>query len=302
MLAWVVAATGFSVHLRAPHAPPQASVRHAAVVAADGAYGASHTSFYTDAVAKDSYPTLEEVLSEKMSDPELRKLTTSMLDVCGKITDALRTALVTVAGSDNQFGDVQLGVDVIADELMWDTCKTDPLVNQAASEEEPEVVTAHADGKFCVCWDPLDGSSIVDNNWAVGTIIGIWPASKGIIGATGRDQASSGARVNVGVVARGAVTRACWCCTGDFDRRAVRPAHHRRHRTRRWHVRVHLRCRRQARVDLLARAHRDQPGLEDLRAGQHARCAGGPAARCGPPATAFTCGRARLRTSRATRR
>ena len=117
MLAWVVAATGFSVHLRAPHAPPQASVRHAAVVAADGAYGASHTSFYTDAVAKDSYPTLEEVLSEKMSDPELRKLTTSMLDVCGKITDALRTALVTVAGSDNQFGDVQLGVDVIADEL-----------------------------------------------------------------------------------------------------------------------------------------------------------------------------------------
>ena len=29
-------------------------------------------------------------------------------------------------------------------------------------------------GRFTVCWDPLDGSSIVDNNWAVGTMIGIW--------------------------------------------------------------------------------------------------------------------------------
>ena len=49
----------------------------------------------------------------------------------------------------------------------------------------------HADGKFCICWDPLDGSSIVDNNWAVGTIIGIWGAETGIIGATGRDQVTS---------------------------------------------------------------------------------------------------------------
>merc|ERR1711870_69340 len=49
----------------------------------------------------------------------------------------------------------------------------------------------NADSKYSICWDPLDGSSIVDNNWAVGTIIGIWPASTGIIGATGRDQATS---------------------------------------------------------------------------------------------------------------
>merc|ERR1711924_476406 len=49
----------------------------------------------------------------------------------------------------------------------------------------------HKDGKFCVCWDPLDGSSIVDNNWAGGTILGIWPSSTGILGATGRDQVAS---------------------------------------------------------------------------------------------------------------
>ena len=26
-------------------------------------------------------------------------------------------------------------------------------------------------GQYVLCWDPLDGSSIVDNNWAVGTIV-----------------------------------------------------------------------------------------------------------------------------------
>lgn len=158
---------------------------------ADDAYGASHTSFYTDAVAKDSYPSLQDVLDEKMSDKELIPLVLTMFKACADITEALRKALVTVAGSDNQFGDTQLGVDVIADELMWDECKKNPLVKQAASEEEPEVKEMHADGKFNICWDPLDGSSIIDNNWAVGTIIGIWPASKDIIGATGRDQATS---------------------------------------------------------------------------------------------------------------
>lgn len=35
------------------------------------------------------------------------------------------------------------------------------------------------------------GSSIVDNNWAVGTILGIWGAKTGILGATGRDQVAS---------------------------------------------------------------------------------------------------------------
>jgi transcription antitermination factor NusG len=35
-----------------------------------------------------------------------------------------------------------------------------------------QVVETNKDGRFIVCWDPLDGSSIVDNNWAVGTMIG----------------------------------------------------------------------------------------------------------------------------------
>eukprot|EP00440_Ansanella_granifera_P022801 gb/GFBE01024763.1/.p1 GENE.gb/GFBE01024763.1/~~gb/GFBE01024763.1/.p1 ORF type:complete len:418 (+),score=118.43 gb/GFBE01024763.1/:1-1254(+) len=155
------------------------------------AYGASHTSFYTDAVAKDKYDTLDEVLSQKLKDPKLRGMVTELLDACVKITDALRVNLVTVNDSANTFGDRQLTVDVIADDLLWDLAKSSKLVCEASSEEEPEIVKTNPDGQFVLCWDPLDGSSIVDNNWAVGTIVGVWDKSTGLIGATGRDQVMS---------------------------------------------------------------------------------------------------------------
>merc|ERR1712048_992974 len=103
---------------------------------------------------------------------------------------ALRVNLVTVNDASNAFGDRQLTVDVIADDLLWDLAKSSKLVCEASSEEEPEIVKTNPDGQYVLCWDPLDGSSIVDNNWAVGTIIGVWPASKGIL-SSGRDQATS---------------------------------------------------------------------------------------------------------------
>lgn len=154
--------------------------------------GAAKTAFYTEEVAKESYPTMPEVLNEKMADPDLRKVMMTIFDAFATISNALSQELVVKAAEQKSvFGDVQLGVDVLADDLMWDVCKAEPLIKEGASEEEPEVREMHADGKYCVCWDPLDGSAIVDNNWAVGTIVGIWGAETGIIGATGRDQVAA---------------------------------------------------------------------------------------------------------------
>jgi len=158
-----------------------------------GEYGASSTSFYTTTEKQDSYESLDDVLQAKCADEQVRAVIKDMLDACADITEALRTALVTVEGSANTFGDAQLSVDVIADNLMWEACKNSPVIREGASEEDPEVRDTDTDGEgeFTVCWDPLDGSSIVDNNWAVGTMIGIWPKSTGLIGATGRDQVTS---------------------------------------------------------------------------------------------------------------
>jgi sedoheptulose-bisphosphatase len=186
LLAYSVLPLGFSL---LPSSPVTSHRRSASPVL--GEYGASGTSFYTTTEKQDTYESLDDVLSAKCADPKTRKVIEEMLDSCADITEALRTALVTVEGSSNTFGDAQLSVDVIADELLWNKCKNSEVIQYGASEEEPEVKLCNEDGEFTVCWDPLDGSSIVDNNWAVGTMIGIWPKKTGLIGATGRDQVTS---------------------------------------------------------------------------------------------------------------
>lgn len=40
---------------------------------------------------------------------------------------------------------------------------------------------------YSVGFDPLDGSSIIDANFAVGSIFGVWPGDK-LLGRTGRQQ------------------------------------------------------------------------------------------------------------------
>ena len=199
--------------------------RQGTVVRGEGEYGASGTSFYTTTEKQDSYPTLEETLANKCADAGLRGVIVEMLDACGEITEALRSALVTVEGSANTFGDAQLSVDVIADEIMWEVCKSSETVAYGASEEEPEVVACAPDGEYTICWDPLDGSSIVDNNWAVGTIIGIWGSESGsgkdgLLGATGRDQKTSlvalyGPRTTVAVALDDGVYEFSYGCTPE---------------------------------------------------------------------------------------
>ena len=64
------------------------------------------------------------------------------------------------------------------------------VCSYACSEEVPEPVNMGGSG-FSVAFDPLDGSSIVDTNFAVGTIFGVWPGDK-LVGVTGREQAAAG--------------------------------------------------------------------------------------------------------------
>eukprot|EP00747_Dinoflagellata_sp_TGD_P167653 gnl/TRDRNA2_/TRDRNA2_192409_c0_seq1.p1 gnl/TRDRNA2_/TRDRNA2_192409_c0~~gnl/TRDRNA2_/TRDRNA2_192409_c0_seq1.p1 ORF type:complete len:330 (+),score=82.51 gnl/TRDRNA2_/TRDRNA2_192409_c0_seq1:63-1052(+) len=157
----------------------------------DPAHAASHTSCYTNEEKKDKYDNLPAVIEAKVADAELRQLCLALLGCCAEVSNALRTALVTVEGTSNTFGDTQLTVDVIADKILFDFAAKCSLVYQAASEEQPNLITENEGGRFVLCWDPLDGSSIVDNNWAVGTIVGIWDRKTGLLGATGRDQLMS---------------------------------------------------------------------------------------------------------------
>lgn len=47
---------------------------------------------------------------------------------------------------------------------------------------------------YSVAFDPLDGSSIIDTNFAVGTIFGVWPGNR-LVGISGRELAAAGMAV-----------------------------------------------------------------------------------------------------------
>lgn len=102
----------------------------------------------------------------------------------------VRTASCTGTACVNSFGDEQLAVDMLADKLLFETLKYSGVCESACSEEVPVVQEMGGKG-FSVAFDPLDGSSIVDTNFAVGTIFGVWPGAK-LVGVTGRQQAASG--------------------------------------------------------------------------------------------------------------
>jgi len=54
------------------------------------------------------------------------------------------------------------------------------------SEERAYITNLNENGKYIVTFDPLDGSSIVDTNFTIGSIFAIWPAGD-LNKMTGRD-------------------------------------------------------------------------------------------------------------------
>ena len=78
------------------------------------------------------------------------------------------------ADTKNVFGELQLVIDKWADQFLIDELKKSGMVKTVASEEQPELVHLSDDGIFNVTMDPLDGSSNIESNNSVGTIIGIY--------------------------------------------------------------------------------------------------------------------------------
>ncbi|NKQ40930.1 MAG: class 1 fructose-bisphosphatase [Sulfurovum sp.] len=74
----------------------------------------------------------------------------------------------------NTTGDQQLKLDIACDLLIEKRLKETEIVKAIISEEKEGVIPCNQDGEFTVCYDPLDGSSIVDANLAVGSIFGIY--------------------------------------------------------------------------------------------------------------------------------
>ena len=123
----------------------------------------------------------------------LSALLMQILGACRTIGTVMRNGGYSsdAVGSQNVFGDNQLDVDVKTDAVMFKAMRDSGVVHVAASEENPVEIDCGGSGDgYSVAFDPLDGSSIIDANFAVGTIMGIWPG-RGLLGRRGREQSAA---------------------------------------------------------------------------------------------------------------
>lgn len=109
---------------------------------------------------------------------------------CKLITSAVQRAgiasLYGLAGEVNSTGDDQKKLDVMSNDMMINALKNSGVCCVLVSEEneEPILIPPGRQGKFCVAFDPLDGSSNIDCNVSVGTIFSVYerkPGSDGTV-------------------------------------------------------------------------------------------------------------------------
>ena len=107
-------------------------------------------------------------------DTDLRRLIWQ-IGVMGKYISAkIYESNRKLAGFKNIYGEEQLSLDRSADMILKNQLQHSGFVRDYASEEQESVVRiGKGDEKFIITADPLDGSSLVDTNLSIGTIIGI---------------------------------------------------------------------------------------------------------------------------------
>ena len=117
---------------------------------------------------------LQQYLEETGCDPELQAL----IALIARQAIPIRKAFIDnqqYAESTNVSGERQAAMDTWADEHIIKVLKDSGLVREIASEEQDDIITCpDATSDYAVVMDPLDGSSLIQVNLAVGTIVGIF--------------------------------------------------------------------------------------------------------------------------------
>ncbi|MGM8910909.1 class 1 fructose-bisphosphatase [Psychrobacter sp. 1U1] len=123
--------------------------------------------------------TLAQYLKAQKTDSAVSDVITTVTEVGKTISQLLRKgALADIlgeAGNQNVQGEEQKKLDVLANDLLLDALAQNEHCAGVASEELDDATPANADGNLLVLFDPLDGSSNIDINMAVGTIFSILP-------------------------------------------------------------------------------------------------------------------------------
>jgi fructose-1,6-bisphosphatase I len=156
--------------------------------------------------------SLTQYLVEKERDtvkpitPQLRLLLEVVARACKRISyqvgKGALSGVLGEAGSENVQGESQKKLDVIANEVLLEANLWGGALAGMASEEMEthfDIPAEYPQGKFLLLFDPLDGSSNIDVNVAIGTIFSVLPLPKGVTKVeekhflqAGKEQAAAG--------------------------------------------------------------------------------------------------------------
>ncbi|XP_030465430.1 fructose-1,6-bisphosphatase, cytosolic isoform X1 [Syzygium oleosum] len=138
----------------------------------------------SDAHRTDLMTITRFVLNEQSRHPESRGDFTILLShivlgckfVCSAVNKAGLAKLIGLAGETNVQGEEQKKLDVLSNEVFIKALVSSGRTSILVSEEDEEAtfVEPSKRGKYCVVFDPLDGSSNIDCGVSIGTIFGIY--------------------------------------------------------------------------------------------------------------------------------
>ncbi|MBK1971506.1 class 1 fructose-bisphosphatase [Campylobacter sp. TTU_617] len=91
-----------------------------------------------------------------------------------KISNELKFPDTSYEKTQNNTGDTQLKFDILSDQIITNTLKECPNIKALISEEKQEELIINEKAKYIIAYDPLDGSSLMDVNFAIGSIFAIY--------------------------------------------------------------------------------------------------------------------------------
>jgi fructose-1,6-bisphosphatase I len=149
-----------------------------------------------------SRTSLEAFLETTPAAPELLGLIKVVAGACVEISALVRKGALAgdlgAAEGENVQGEVQKKLDVLSNDILVAAAERSGVVAAGASEELEDFFALNKDAPYLLLFDPLDGSSNIDVNVSIGTILSILkrPHSGAEVTAAefmqkGRDQAAA---------------------------------------------------------------------------------------------------------------
>src|ERR1041385_7030934 len=132
-----------------------------------------------------SVVTIERfIIEEERNQPEatgelsgiLYDLALAAKMIANKVRSAGLADILGATDTENIQGEVQQKLDVLSNEIIVKAMDHGGRLCAMASEEEPDIIQIPESfkcGKYCLLFDPLDGSSNIDVNVPVGTIFSV---------------------------------------------------------------------------------------------------------------------------------